>query len=154
MTPTGILLYLLPGLSLAWLGERLRTGLANDRLLARVGVRLVQISALGFAMRGLFAPASASAASQATRLHALGWSLWWIAFLAGGLLLGLAARRGKVFSASCVAAALFVPAAALAGPAWLGPDAANWLANAAWAAWWLFALRLRPGAVAGDGALR
>src|SRR3546814_7353613 len=58
--------------------------------------------------------------------------------------LGLAARQGKVFSASCVAAGLFVPAAALAGPAWLGPDAANWLANAAWAAWWLVALLLRP----------
>lgn len=160
MAPLGIVLYLLPGLALAWLGERLRTDLANDRLLARVGVRLMQLSALGFAMQGLFAPVRASAASLAdaaslaTRLHALGWSLWWIASLSGGVLLGIAARQGRVFGMACVAAALFVPTAALAGPAWLGSGAATWLANAVWAAWWAFALLRRPRAVAGDGALR
>lgn len=146
MTPTGIAFYLLPGLWLAWLGGRLRTKLAHDGLAARIGVRLVQFSALGFAVRGLFVADPARAASLATRLHALGWSLWWIAFFAGAVLLGFATRQGRTFTATCLVASVLVPAIALAGPGWLGPRAAEWLANGAWAGWWAFALSRRPRA--------
>ena len=56
MTPTGIVLYLVPGLLLAWWGERLRRALSAQGAPARIGVVLVQLSALGFALRGAFSP--------------------------------------------------------------------------------------------------
>ncbi len=150
MTPIGIAFYLLPGLWLAWRGERLRALVERQGRAPRVGVRLVQPSALGFAARGLFMPARAGAGTLAdatalaTRLHALGWSLWWIAFFAGGVLLALSARQGKAFAAASLAAAVLVPAIALWGPAWAGPRPAAWLANAVWLGWWAFALLRRP----------
>ena len=148
MTPAGIALYLVPGLLLAWQGERLRAKLADRGLAARIGVRLVQLSALGYAMRGAFVADAADPGGLGTRLHALGWSLWWIAFFAGGWLLALGSRRGATWALACVVAALLVPLLAVAGPAWFGPGLAAWLAIATWAAWWTMAL------VAGVGALR
>lgn len=150
MTPIGLAFYVVPGAWLAWRGERLREVLARHGWLPRIGVRLVQLSALGFALRGVFAPARTGVGSLAdptalaTRLHALGWSLWWIAFFAGGLLLALASRQGRAFAAASLAGALLVPAIALWGPAWFGPRAAVWLANAAWLGWWAYALLRRP----------
>jgi len=145
MTPAGIAFYLVPGLLLAWRGERLRGALADRGLGARIGTRLLQWSALGYALRGAFVPDAGDPGALATRLHALAWSLWWLAFVAGACLLAASARRGRPFAAACLGAAVLLPWLVLSGPAWFGPRAAAWLANAAWWAWWaLAAWALRP----------
>ena len=142
MTPTGIVLHLVPGLLLAWWGEHLRRALSAQGALARIGVVLVQLSALGFALRGVFSPDPPAPAALATRLHALGWSVWWIAFAAGALLLAAAIRGRRVLAIASLLAALLVPALALGGP--------PWLAVVAWAGWWALMLwtsrppRVRP----------
>ena len=135
MTFYGSLAFTVPGLLLALCATRLRTALAARGASARIGVVLVQFSALGFALQGLFDARDA----QGIRLHAFAWSLWWLAFAPGMLLQAIGVRSDRVFAAGCVAAALLVPGLSLVGPALLGPAIAKLAAICAWGAWWLFA---------------
>lgn len=136
-----VLAFVLPGLLLAWAGHQLRAALGEAGWAARIGVVLAQCSALAFAAQGLLPLDPADADAAASRLHALVWMLWWIAFVPAALLLALGARRGAGFALACVLAALLVPLLAVLAPigAWVG--IAQRLAFALWLGWWLLAAR-------------
>ena len=134
-----LLAFVLPGLLLAWAAQQLRNRLGDAGWLARIGIVLVQLSALAFAAQGVFPLEPEDTDSTASRLHALAWMLWWIAFVPGVLLLAIGARRGAGFALACLAAGLLVPVIAVLAPIgqWVG--FAQRLAFALWFGWWLFA---------------
>ena len=113
---------------------------------ARIGARLALISALAFALQGLLPLEPTDLNSTASRLHALAWMLWWIAFVPGVLLLAVGARRGIGFSLACLLAGLLVPLLAVFAPvgSWVG--LAQRLAFATWFGWWLVASRASASA--------
>lgn len=132
-----LLVFVVPGALLAWAGLRLREVLGSGGWLARIGIVLVQLSALAFAAQGLVPLDPQDSDATASRLHALAWMLWWIAFVPGALLLAFGARRGTGFALTCLAAALLVPLLAVFAPIgpWVG--VAQRLAFALWFGWWL-----------------
>ena len=133
--------FVLPGVLLLWAGQRLRDALGDAGWLARIGSVLVQLSALEFAAQGVLPPDAGDSDATASRLHALAWMLWWIAFVPGVLLLAVGARRGIGFSLACLLAGLLVPLLAVFAPvgSWVG--LAQRLAFATWFGWWLVASR-------------
>lgn len=133
------LAFVLPGGLLAASGMSLRAGLRDAGWLARIGVVLVQWSALAFAAQGLLPLDPNDADSHASRLHALAWMLWWIAFVPGTLLLAVGARRGIGFAPGSVAIGLLLPIVAVLAPIGLWVGLAQRLAFALWFAWWLLA---------------
>ena len=137
-----VLAFLLPGALLLWAAQRLRVALGNAGWLARVGIVLVQFSALAFASQGLVPMDPADSDATASRLHALAWMLWWIAFVPGVLLLALGARSGAWFALACVAAGMLVPLIAMFAPIQLWVGVAQRLAFGLWFGWWIVAGRL------------
>ena len=138
--------FVLPGVLLLWAGQRLRDALGDACWLARIGSVLVQLSALAFAAQGVLPPDAGDSDATASRLHALAWMLWWIAFVPGVLLLAVGARRGIGFSLACLLAGLLVPLLAVFAPvgSWVG--LAQRLAFATWFGWWLVASRASASA--------
>lgn len=133
--------FVLPGALLVWAGQRLRNALGDAGWLARIGIVLVQLSALAFAAQGVLPLDPSDAGSTASRLHALAWMLWWIAFVPGALLLAVGARRGGGFTLACLVAGLLVPIIAVFAPIGLWVGFAQRLAFALWFGWWLLASR-------------
>ncbi|MFN3311380.1 MAG: DUF998 domain-containing protein [Thermomonas sp.] len=133
--------FLLPGIALLLASRGLRPALAGQGWAARIGLTLVQGSALAFALQGVLPLDARELDGDASRLHALAWMLWWIAFVPGALLLALAAGRGRGFAWACAVAAIAVPLLAVLAPigAWVG--LAQRLAFLAWFGWWLLAAR-------------
>ena len=138
--------FVLPGVLLLWAGQRLRDALGDAGWLARIGSVLVQVSALAFAAQGVLPPDAGDSDATASRMHALAWMLWWIAFVPGVLLLAVGARRGIGFSLACLLAGLLVPLLAVFAPvgSWVG--LAQRLAFATWFGWWLVASRASASA--------
>ena len=138
-TAFNLLLFVVPGMLLAMAGQVLRGRLHDAGWLARIGIVLVQLSAIAFAMQGVMSLDQTDMDATASRLHALAWMLWWIAFVPGALMLALGARRGMTFTLVSISAAVLVPWIALFAPigAWVG--VAQRLAFALWFGWWLFA---------------
>ena len=138
--------FVLPGVLLLWAGQRLRDALGDAGWLARIGSVLVQLSALALAAQGVLPPDAGDSDATASRLHALAWMLWWIAFMPGVLLLAVGARRGIGFSLACLLAGLLVPLLAVFAPvgSWVG--LAQRLAFATWFGWWLVASRASASA--------
>ena len=138
--------FVLPGVLLLWAGQRLRDALGDAGWLARIGSVLVQLSALAFAAQGVLPPDAGDSDATASRMHALAWMLWWIAFVPGVLLLAVGARRGIGFSLACLLAGLLVPLLAVFAPvgSWVG--LAQRLAFATWFGWWLVASRASASA--------
>ena len=138
--------FVLPGVLLLWAGQRLRDALGDAGWLARIGSVLVQLSALALAAQGVLPPDAGDSDATASRLHALAWMLWWIAFVPGVLLLAVGARRGIGFSLACLLAGLLVPLLAVFAPvgSWVG--LAQRLAFATWFGWWLVASRASASA--------
>ena len=138
--------FVLPGVLLLWAGQRLRDALGDAGWLARIGSVLVQLSALALAAQGVLPPDAGDSDATASRLHALAWMLWWIAFVPGMLLLAVGARRGIGFSLACLLAGLLVPLLAVFAPvgSWIG--LAQRLAFATWFGWWLVASRASASA--------
>ena len=141
-----VLLFMLPGVLLAIAAQGLRRRLVNAGWLARIGIVLVQLSALAFAMQGALSMDPSDMDAGMSRLHALAWMLWWIAFVPGVLLLAVGARRGIGFSLACLLAGLLVPLLAVFAPvgSWVG--LAQRLAFATWFGWWLVASRASASA--------
>jgi len=137
-TGFNLLAFVLPGLLLAWSGVRMRAA-SHHGWLARIGLVLVQLSALAFAMQGVFPLDPSDADATASRLHALAWMLWWIAFVPGALLLGVGAGRGAGFALASVAIGALVPIIAMLAPIGLWVGIAQRLAFALWFGWWLLA---------------
>lgn len=86
-----VLAFVVPGLLMAWsaLGLRARVG---DGWRVRVGATLWLLSALAFVAQGVWPLAPADIDGEISQLHATMWSLWWIAFVPGAVLLALGAR--------------------------------------------------------------
>ena len=131
--------FLLPGIALLLATRGLRPALAARGWAARIGLTLAQLSALAYALQGALPLDLRGMDAPASRLHALAWMLWWIAFVPGALLLAARAGRGRAFALACVLAAALVPLLAVLAPvgAWVG--LAQRLAFALWFAWWLAA---------------
>ncbi len=134
-----LLLFVAPGILLAIVGQVLRARLPLAGWLARIGIVLVQLSALAFALQGVIALDPTDMDAAASRLHALAWMLWWIAFVPGAVLLAFGARRGVAFGLASLAAALLVPSIAVFAPIGLWVGIAQRLAFAVWFGWWVFA---------------
>lgn len=137
--------FLVPGALLAWASMRL----PRHSAMARIGGWLLLLSALAFAAQGLFAFDLADPDGGASRLRALAWSLWWIAFAPGALLHGLSRGRG-LLAVSLVAVALVLLPALWPLPRDALPLALI-LAAVAWFAWWAFAA-WRPAALSRSAA--
>ena len=128
--------FVLPGALLAWLALRWRGDAEGSGWRMRMGLQLLLLAALGFAAQGLLPLDPTDLLAPASRAHAAAWSAWWIAFVAGGLLVG-AARAGRTGLALVLAVLLLAMAGTLAMPAAL----AQRLAFAGWFGWWLWAAR-------------
>lgn len=140
-----LMLFVVPGALLVMAGQQLRRRLPNAGWLARIGIVLVQLSAFAFAMQGLVTLDPADMDAGTSRLHALAWMLWWIAFVPGAVLLAFGARRGTAFWLVSLAAAVLVPVIAVFAPIGLWVGVAQRLAFAVWFGWWLYAATRRSG---------
>lgn len=140
-----LLLFVVPGTLLAIAGQGLRRQMPDAGWLARIGIVLVQLSAFAFAMQGLMSLNPSDMEATTSRLHALAWMLWWIAFVPGALLLALGARRGVSFALVSLSAAVLVPWIAVFAPIGLWVGIAQRLAFGVWFGWWLFATARRSG---------
>ena len=131
--------FLLPGISLLLASHALRPALAARGWAARIGLTLAQLSVLAFAAQGVLPLDARELDGDASRLHALAWMLWWIAFVPAMVLLAVGARRGVGFAIVCLLAGALVPLLAVLAPigAWVG--LAQRLAFAVWFGWWLWA---------------
>ncbi|QQQ02991.1 DUF998 domain-containing protein [Lysobacter enzymogenes] len=137
--------YVGPGLVLAWVAWRLAEAARGQRALARIGAWLWLWSALAWAAQGIVVLDPRDLDAQASRLHALAWLLWWLAFAPGAALLAwsaLAAPAWRRFGAIALAAAAVVGLAVIAADARLVPAApAQRVALLAWLAAYLAAAR-------------
>ena len=133
--------FLLPGALAAWIAMALRTALPNDaRWATRIGARLILLSTLAFAAQGLLPLDPDDLEAPATHLHATSWTLWWIAFVPGALLLA-AGRRNvgtwRSLASISVVAALLMLVFAASPWHWLQSGVTQRLAYAAWFGWLL-----------------
>ncbi|MES2670222.1 MAG: DUF998 domain-containing protein [Pseudomonadota bacterium] len=138
------LAFVLPGLLVAFLFWTMRSALpATAGWRARIGTQLATLSALAFAAQGLFPLDPEDLGGQANALHALAWTMWWIAFAAAGALLA-ASAQSRGFRRAMVVASIAVLALAL--PPWPGAMAAfaPRLAFLVWFAWATYAGREAP----------
>ncbi len=134
--------FLLPGLSVAAALWMMRSPMpATVDLRTRVGTQLTVLSALAFATQGLLPLNANDLTDPANALHALAWTLWWIAFAAGGVLI---ASGGLSKSFRWTAAVSAIVVLILALPPWPGAMAAfaPRLAYVAWFVWVAVAPRL------------
>lgn len=130
--------FLLPGMLAAvvfWTMRSLLPATAGWR--ARIGTQLAVLSALAFAAQGLFPLDPDDPGGQANTLHALAWTVWWIAFAAAGVLLAsggpaLGFRRATLVS--------LIATLALALPPWPGAMAA-FAPRLAFVAWFVWVVR-------------
>lgn len=120
-----VLGFLLPGLLVAWAALRLRAMLDHAGWPARIGAHLWLLSALAFAAQGVLPLDPEEMDAGSSRLHAVAWSLWWIAFLPGAVMLAL---RSRTFAVALGIAAAVLPVAALLMPVGLSQR----VAIAAW----------------------
>ena len=151
-TAFAALAYVLPGLLDAWVAVQARGRLPDTGGFgARLGVWMLAISALAFALQGLLPLDARDLDSAASRLHAAAWTLWWVAFVPGAALLAWGQARASMRSAPWFAgAALLVLLLLAALPQPLLPAAiAQRVALAAWLASYLV---LSRGAASSAGS--
>lgn len=127
--------FVLPGLlgMLAMAGVRSR--LEGARWAARIGSWLWLLSALAFALQGLLPLDLADMDATASRLHANAWTVWWLAFVPGGLLLALGLAPTPVWRPlriTAFAGALLLPWFTLQAPLGMPVGAAQRVALALW----------------------
>ncbi|MGH8079242.1 MAG: DUF998 domain-containing protein [Lysobacter sp.] len=131
-----LLAYIGPGLALAWIAWRLGAAMQAQGARARIGAWLWLWSALAWAAQGVLRLDPQDLDAAASRLHALAWLLWWLAFAPGALLLGWAGLRApqwRRFGAVALIAAGVLTLAIVAADLRLAPSApAQRLALLAW----------------------
>lgn len=104
--------------------------------LPRIGARMLLLSALAFAAQGLLPLDLQDLDGPGSGPHASAWLVWWIAFVAGALLLAAGLRRARAvtIAAACVLLAMmFIPSTLL------DPPLAQRIALAAWLTWLVLA---------------
>lgn len=103
---------------------------------ARIGARLLMLSALAFAAQGLWPIDPQHPDDAATGLHGVVWTLWWLAFAAGGPLWVLSRHVASgAIAGVAVLAGLLAPLCAVAGAAAMPAALAERGAFALWLAW-------------------
>ncbi len=117
--------FVLPGLLAAWAAVALRGRLPDDaNWSARIGARLLMLSALAFAAQGVWPLDPADLDGPISQWHATAWTLWWIASAAGALSIGsgLLRRQGwRAFAWTALVASLLIGVFSLSPPgAWPG----------------------------------
>ena len=127
--------FVLPGALLAWLAWSLRGAHAEPGWRVRIGLQLVLLSALCFAAQGLRPLDPTDLMAPDSRLHAVAWMLWWIAFVPGAVLLAPQAGRAGL------PVALLVLLLVLGAGSLLPAPLAQRLAFLLWFGWWLLAAR-------------
>lgn len=134
-----LLAFVLPAACLLLASIRMRARLEGAGWLARIGLVLAQLSAIAFGAQGLLPMDLQEQDAFSTRLHAVAWMLWWIAFVPAALFLGAGARRGWWFAIAGIALGLLLPVIAVLAPIghWVG--LAQRVAFALWFGWWLLA---------------
>ncbi len=126
--------FVLPGALLGWLAWRWRGQAGNSGWRARLGLQMLLLSALAFAAQGLLPLDPTDLLAPASRAHAVAWSAWWIAFVAGGAL-AWRSRGGR----GGLALVLVVLLLATGGASLMPAALAQRLAFAGWFGWWLWA---------------
>lgn len=125
--------FVVPGLLAAVVAHGLYRRLpARAGWLARIGARMLLLSALAFAAQGLLPLDPMNLDARASGLHASAWMIWWIAFAAGAPLLAVGMREVRAITSAAVIvllAMMFIPAAVLE------PPIAQRIALAAWLLW-------------------
>lgn len=139
----------LPGGLVAWLALRLRERASllagpgrTAQWSARLGAQLLLISALAFAVQGLLPLDTNDLDSVRSGRHAAAWMVWWIAFVAGGLLWAIGARgpvQARRLASLSLGAALLLPVLALALSRLMPAGIAQRLAFTLWFAWAIYA---------------
>ncbi|MBZ0088030.1 MAG: DUF998 domain-containing protein [Thermomonas sp.] len=133
--------FILPGICLLLAQQAMYRVLALAGWVARMGMTLAQLSALAFALQGVFRLDLQELDGPAGRLHISMWTLWWISFLPAMLLLTASAKRGKGFAGLCLGAGLLVPLLALLVPTGIWVGLPQRFAFLLWFCWWLLAAR-------------
>lgn len=138
--------FMLPGLLAAVVAHGLYLRLpVGAGWLARIGARMVLLSALAFAVQGLLPLDPQDLDARASGLHASAWTMWWIAFAAGAPLLALGMSGLRTITAAAVGTLL---AMMFATAAMLEPPITQRIALAAWLLW----LAMTPWLAARIGA--
>ncbi|MGO4259919.1 hypothetical protein [Lysobacter sp. TAB13] len=144
-----LLAYVGPGLVLAWIAWRLRDALQARGASARIGAWLWLWSALAWAAQGVASLDPQDLDAQASRLHALAWLLWWLAFVPGALLLAratLGTPAWRRFGAIALASAAVLCLAIVLADLRVAPSApAQRVALLAWLAAYVAAAWPRRG---------
>lgn len=111
--------FVLPGLLGMVVMGGVRGRLEGARWSARIGSWLWLLSAFAFAMQGLLPLDPGDMDASLSRLHANAWTVWWLAFVPGGLLLaqGLAPTPAwRPLRISALTGALLLPLFTLYAP--------------------------------------
>ncbi|HEY4582491.1 MAG TPA: DUF998 domain-containing protein [Lysobacter sp.] len=126
--------FVVPGVLAILVAQSLRARMSAAPLPARLGVQVLTLAAMAFAALGLLPLDSRDLLSAASRAHAAAWTLWWIAFATGGLLLGVGMRGTPHATRSwtVAACALVALAFALLLPALVPIGLSQRIAFAAW----------------------
>jgi hypothetical membrane protein len=133
-------MFLLPGLWLLLTAQGLRKHLLATGWASRIGLTLCQLSALAFTLQGVLSLDASGENEAATRLHALVWMLWWLAFVPGGLLLAFSLRHQTPgFALGTAGMALLLPVLTVLAPIGLWVGMAQRLAYVVWLIWWCWA---------------
>lgn len=134
-----------PGLLSAWVAYGLRQRLpVGAGWSARIGAWVLLVSALAFAAQGVLPLDPSDLDAPGSRLHAVAWMLWWIAFVPAALLLasGMLRLRGqRGFALASLLAAVLVLIFGVLAPIALWVGVAQRIAFGVWFAWLLLADR-------------
>ncbi|MGH8076861.1 MAG: DUF998 domain-containing protein, partial [Lysobacter sp.] len=109
--------------------------LDRSRWMARLGPWLWLLSALAFAAQGLLPLDPTDLDAQSSRVHATAWTVWWIAFVPGAVLLALGLgreARWRLLRWVAASAAVLLPLFALVAPMDLPAGIAQRVALAVW----------------------
>ncbi|MGY4516604.1 DUF998 domain-containing protein [Lysobacter sp. HA18] len=126
--------FVVPGLLAAFATQALRARMADTRFIARLGVQALTLAAMAFAALGLLPLDSTDLLATASRLHAATWTVWWVAFVAGALMLAVGMRGTRQARRSWMVAgcALVTLAFALVLPGLLPVGLSQRVAFGAW----------------------
>ena len=110
--PFNVLGFVVPGLLAAWVFVRVRGRLpVGAERWAGIGCWMLALSALAFAAQGVWRLDPSDLDGPISQRHATMWLLWWLAFAAGALMLGLGLLRDRAWRNGAIA---FVVAGAIA----------------------------------------
>jgi len=130
-----VLAFVLPGLLGMLVMGGVRSRLGEAHWAARIGSWLWFLSALAFAMQGLLPLDPGDMDASPSRLHANAWTVWWLAFAPGGLLLalGLARTSGwRLLGMTALGGALLLPLFTLYAPLGMSVGISQRVALAIW----------------------